>query len=121
MQFDPPHAGDCVRLLAAAILAAGCGGTGSPPSEVVLSAATDTTVRVSWTEPSAGPADSYVVSFKETGTADWVDFGVATDSMTWADHNPQGRTGEYRVRAVFGGTGMRRPTRQPRCPLRPVR
>jgi hypothetical protein len=89
-------------FVAAALLAAGCG-TGAPPSDIVLSAATDTTVRVSWTEPAAGPADSYVVSFKETGTEDWVDFRVATDSMTWADHDPQGKTGEYRVRAVYGG------------------
>jgi hypothetical protein len=39
----------------------------------------------------------------ETGTADWLDVGSAVDSATHADHNPLGRTGRYRVTAVYGG------------------
>ncbi len=74
-----------------------------PPTDVVLTAASDTTVRISWTAPAGGAPDSYVIAFMETGTSSWLDFGTATDSATKADHNPLGRTGRYRVTAIFGG------------------
>jgi hypothetical protein len=72
-----------------------------PPTDIALSAATDTTVRVSWTPPAGAVPDSYVLAFSETGTSDWVGFGAVPDTVTRADHNPLGRTGRYRVSAVF--------------------
>jgi hypothetical protein len=39
----------------------------------------------------------------ETGTSEWLDVASASDSATRADHNPLGRTGRYRVSAVYGG------------------
>ena len=80
-----------------------CGSTGAAPTDVVLSAASDTTVRISWGAPAGGAPDNYVTSFMETGTSTWVDFDTAADSATTIDHNPLGKTGKYRVTAVFGG------------------
>lgn len=79
-----------------------CWSTGAAPTDVVLSAATDTTVRISWVPPAGGAPDNYVASFMETGTSTWVDFATAADSATTADHNPLGKTGRYRVTAMFG-------------------
>jgi hypothetical protein len=91
-------------LLVAFVCGAGCGQLSEgPPTDLMLTAASDTTVRVGWSAPAGGVPDSYVVAFAETGTSAWLDFGIATDSATHADHNPLGRTGRYRVTAVFGG------------------
>jgi hypothetical protein len=85
------------------VLAAGCGNLSEgPPTELLLTAASDTTIRISWTAPGGSVPDSYVIAFMETGTSAWHDVGSATDSVTKADHNPLGRTGRYRVSAVFG-------------------
>jgi hypothetical protein len=90
-------------LLVAFVCGAGCGQLSEgPPTDLVLTAASDTTVRINWTAPAGGVPDSYVVAFAETGTSAWLDFGTANDSATYADHNPLGRTGSYRVAAVFG-------------------
>lgn len=91
-------------LLVAFVCVAGCGQLSEgPPTDLRLTAASDTTVRISWTAPAGGVPDSYVLTFSETGTSAWLDFGIADDSATHADHNPVGRTGRYRVTAVFGG------------------
>jgi hypothetical protein len=97
------------RLLLIAALAAlastGCESfSGGAPFDVALTAATDTTVKVSWTAPPSGVPDSYVVAFMETGTSAWVDFGNVTDSATTTDHSPMGKTGKYRVTAMFGAS-----------------
>jgi hypothetical protein len=85
------------------ILAAGCGNLSEgPPTELLLTAASDTTVRISWTAPAGTVPDSYIIAFTETGDSAWLDVGSATDSATQADHNPLGRTGRYRVTAIFG-------------------
>jgi hypothetical protein len=85
------------------VLAIGCGNLSEgPPAELLLSAASDTTIRISWTAPGGSVPDSYVIAFMETGTSSWLDVGSATDSATKADHNPLGRTGRYRVTTVFG-------------------
>jgi len=91
-------------LLVALVCGTGCGQLSEgPPTALLLTAASDTTVRVNWTPPAGGVPDSYAVAFAETGTSAWLDFGTAKDSATYADHNPLGRTGRYRVSAVFGG------------------
>ena len=85
------------------VLAAGCGNLSEgPPIKLRLTAASDTTIRINWTAPSGSVPDSYVIAFIETGTSAWLDVGSATDSATEADHNPRGRTGRYRVSAIFG-------------------
>ena len=90
-------------LLVAFVCVAGCGHLSEgPPTDLLLMAASDTTVRIRWTAPAGGVPDSYVVAFMETGTSAWLDFGTASDSATDADHNPLGRTGHYRVSAIFG-------------------
>jgi hypothetical protein len=81
-----------------------CESTGGAPTDIKLTAATDTTVTVSWTAPAGGAPEGYVVAFMETGTSAWVDFGNVTDSATTTGHNPLGKTGKYRVTAVFGAS-----------------
>ena len=85
------------------LLVGGCGNLSEgPPTKPLLTAASDTTIRISWTAPGGSVPDSYVIAFKSTGTSEWLDVGSATDSATKADHNPLGRTGSYRVTAIFG-------------------
>lgn len=99
------------------VLAAGCANLGDgPPTELLLTAASDTTIRISWTAPAGSVPDSYVIAFMETGTSAWLDVGGATDSATQADHNPLGRTGRYCVSAIFGSRSYpatRTPTSAP--------
>lgn len=101
----------------AAMCLAGCAQLGEgPPSDVVLTAASDTTVRISWTAPAGHLPDSYVVAFMQTGGSSWLDFGTARDSATAIDHNPSDKTGRYRVTAMFGGrsyTAATTPTSAP--------
>ncbi len=96
---------------------AGCANLSEgPPTELRLSAASDTTIRIRWTAAGGSVPDNYVISFMETGTSAWLDVGSATDSATQADHNPAGRTGRYRLTAVYGGrsySSMQTPTSAP--------
>ncbi|MBN2465336.1 hypothetical protein JXD38_06905 [candidate division WOR-3 bacterium] len=99
-----PSGGFLVPLLVVLICTAGCGRLDEgAPTEVVLTAASDTTVRVSWVAPGGHLPDSYVVAFMEIGSAVWLDVASAADSVEQTDHNPLGRTGRYRVTAVYGG------------------
>ena len=92
-----------ICLLLVLAFAAGCLDLSQgPPTQLLLSAASDTTIRITWTVPGGSLPDSYVIAFKETGTSAWLDVGSAVDSATQADHNPSGRTGQYRVTAVYG-------------------
>jgi hypothetical protein len=99
------------------VLAAGCGDLSQgPPTNLLLTAASDTTIRISWTPPAGTVPDSYTVSFMETGSSTWLDVGSAADSAIQADHNPLGRTGRYRVSSVFGSQSYaadRTPTSAP--------
>jgi len=82
----------------------GCGHLNEgPPTGIRLTAASDTTIRICWTAPAGSLPDSYVIAFKGTGTSAWEDLSSAIDSATHADHNPFGRTGSYRVTAVYDG------------------
>jgi len=76
---------------------------GDRPTNVELSAATDSTVKVTWTAPAGSAPDKYVVKFKETGTATFV---TLDDNVTATEytHDPAGKTGNYMVAAMFGST-----------------
>ncbi len=76
--------------------------TGSEPTDVKLEAATSSTVKIKWTAPSEGTPDKYIVYFKETGTT--AEVPACTVTVTEATHNPAGKTGSYKVVALFGST-----------------
>lgn len=72
---------------------------GDEPTNVVLSAATDTSVMITWTASTTAP-DKYIVYFKGVGQTNYVNVGeVTTTSFT---HNPGGNTGKYYVAAKIG-------------------
>jgi hypothetical protein len=73
--------------------------TGDAPTNVVLSAATDTSVMITWTAPANAP-DKYIVYFKSVGAANYTN--VAEVTTTTYTHNPAGATGSYYVAAKFG-------------------
>jgi len=88
---------------ATALLMVGCpSDTGDVPGDPKVEAATDSTVKFTWTAPTEGTPDKYIVSFMETGTTAYVPFDTVT--TTEAIHNPAGKTGSYKVVAVFGST-----------------
>jgi hypothetical protein len=74
--------------------------TGGAPTGVTLAAATDSTVKVSWTAPTEGTPDKYYVAFMATDASTYTDFDTVT--TVTVDHNPAGKTGKYKVTAVFG-------------------
>ena len=76
--------------------------TGGAPTGVTLTAATDSTVKVSWTAPTEGTPDKYYVAFMATDASTYTDFDTLT--AVTVDHNPAGKTGKYKVTAVFGST-----------------
>ncbi len=75
---------------------------GGPPQNCSLAAATDTTVRVSWSPPVEGTPSCYRVYFNALGGGgpEMVAETLGLD----VEHNPAGRTGSYSVAAVFGAT-----------------
>jgi hypothetical protein len=73
---------------------------GGAPTGVTLAAATDSTVKVTWTAPTEGAPDKYYVAFMETGASAYTDFDTVTAAT--AEHDPDGKTGKYKVTAVFG-------------------
>jgi hypothetical protein len=87
---------------------------GGAPLNVKVEAATDSTVKVTWSAPVEGTPDNYVVYFMETGTSTYAKLGEATTTMY--EHDPMGKTGKYKVTADFGGTeydGLTTPTTAP--------
>jgi hypothetical protein len=74
--------------------------TGGAPTGVTLTAATDSTVKVSWTAPTEGTPDKYYVAFMATDASTYTDFDTVT--AVTVDHDPAGKTGKYKVTAVFG-------------------
>ncbi len=73
---------------------------GGAPTGIQIEAATDSTITISWTAPTEGTPDKYVVYFKPVGTATYEMAGEVT--TTAAEHDPAGHTGMYMVKAVFG-------------------
>jgi hypothetical protein len=93
-----------VAALTVLVIIQGCGVLGGPPTGVAVSAGpdeSDSTVLVSWTVPSEGAADKYVVSFRPATDSSYAVIGETT--ATSYAHNPHGVTGQYKVAAVFGG------------------
>ncbi|MEO0071953.1 MAG: hypothetical protein ABIK10_00740 [candidate division WOR-3 bacterium] len=73
--------------------------TGEEPTNVALEAATDTTVKITWTAPQTAP-DKYYIYFKAIDAANYTKIGETT--ATSYIHDPQGKTGKYYVAAVYG-------------------
>lgn len=72
---------------------------GGPASNLSLRAETDTTVRLTWSPPVEGRPNLYRVMFRSVGDT-WARALETGD--TTCEHNPSGKTGEYRVLAMFG-------------------
>lgn len=73
--------------------------TGDKPTNLAITAATDTTVTLTWSAPATAP-DKYVIYFKAVGQANFTSVGEVT--TTTFTHDPQGKTGDYYVAAKFG-------------------
>jgi len=87
-------------LAVAATVLVGCGGSGMEPSNLRLEAATDSTVKVSWSVPADATPDKYLVYFRVVGETNY-SLVAETTANLWI-HNPSGATGWYRVEAKFG-------------------
>jgi hypothetical protein len=74
---------------------------GGAPSGLQIAADTDSTVKLTWNAPAEGTPDKYIVYFKETGTNSYAEVAnnITTTSFI---HNPNGKTGTYKVAAKFG-------------------
>ncbi len=70
--------------------------------DLVLAAATDSTVSITWSAPHDTTPSRYVVSFKETGAASFDSIG-GTQALSLV-HEPAGKTGTYQVTAVYDST-----------------
>jgi len=77
---------------------------GGPPLDLLLSAATDSTIALWWTAPSQGTPSGYNVYFRDVAAASFALIG--TVSSTTSNHDPQGATGQYAVSAVYGGSEL---------------
>jgi hypothetical protein len=71
-----------------------------PPRGLSLQAASDSTVRLSWSPPAEGVPSGYRVMFKPVGGGAPVVACETTD--TTCEHDPAGMTGDYHVLALFG-------------------
>jgi len=89
---------------------------GGNPTNVKLEALTDSTVKVTWSAPSEGTPDKYVVSFMETGTSSYVELTPEPTTTTF-EHDPAGKTGKYMVTAVFGSTEYNSATTPTTAPI----
>ncbi|MFO7675351.1 MAG: hypothetical protein R6X12_03430 [bacterium] len=112
----------CLSALAAgagalAMVAAlsSCGVLGGPPGSVQVQAdSTGAAVIVLWTQPTEGPADLYSIHFTPLGG---VEEHAGDTVATACRHDPQGRTGSYRVEAHFGADRYSAPERPSTVPV----
>jgi hypothetical protein len=76
--------------------------TGGAPTAFKLEPTGDSaSVKLSWTAPSEGTPDKYVISFAEgTGSYSVLKETTATSYV----HDPSGKTGKYKVEAKFGSS-----------------
>ncbi len=74
---------------------------GGAPSNLRVVADTDSTVKVTWNAPAEGNPDKYIVYFKAVDAAS---FEVIANNITTTEfvHNPNGKTGTYKVASLFG-------------------
>ena len=89
---------------------------GGPPTGVVLAAATDSTVQLSWNAPAEAEPLSYVVSFFETGTSTYLP--LAEVNTTSYIHDPLGKTGRYQVEAKYASETWKSPTTPGTAPMK---
>ncbi len=79
-----------------------CGNiVGGVPTNLKVVAETDSTVKLTWTAPTEGTPDKYIVYFQAVGTAS---YEMVANNVTTTEfvHNPNGKTGTYKVAAKFG-------------------
>lgn len=69
-----------------------------------VTAATDTTVKLTWSVPLEGTPTKYVVYFKEVNGTSYAQLGEVTAAPLEYLHNPAGKTGSYKVVADFSGS-----------------
>jgi hypothetical protein len=72
------------------------------PRDAKLAAATDSTVLISWAEPSEGTPEAYLVYFR--GVSETLYSLVVETPATQFEHFPAGATGRYRIAARFGNS-----------------
>lgn len=95
------------------IVLVGCGDetVGSAPGNFTLTASNDgLSVILSWTEPTDGQPDEYIVYFMAVNTSDWVVEATLDGNVVSFTHDPAGATGDYYVAADFGGDEYDSPT-----------
>ncbi len=76
---------------------------GNAPRNLILTAATDSTVGIAWSAPRDTTPDRYVVLFRWTGTSGYDSVYGDSHAMSWV-HNPMHKTGQYKVAAVYDTT-----------------
>lgn len=81
---------------------------GGPPRDLYLSADTDSSIAISWSEPQPQHQCVYQVYFKDV--RDSVFTLLSTTVSTLSRHIPHGATGWYKVAAKFGNTVYESPT-----------
>jgi len=87
---------------------------GGAPTNVAIEAASDSTVLISWTAPTEGTPDKYLVYFMPVGSSSYT--LTAETTATSIEHFPEGHTGHYKVVAKFSSdeyTGANMPTTEP--------
>jgi len=87
---------------------------GGAPTNVRIEAMTDSTVLVSWSAPTEGTPDAYLVYFRTVGSSSYA--LAAETTATSVEHFPDGHTGQYKVVAKFNSdeyTGANTPTTEP--------
>ena len=87
---------------------------GGAPGNITITAASDSTIQVSWTSPTEGTPDKYIIYFKAVDAGSYTQLDETT--ATVYVHDPMGATGTYKVEAQFGTdtyTGTTFPTSVP--------
>jgi len=89
-----------VALAAVMVVVQDCATLGGPPTGIQVGADTDSTVQVVWSAPAEGNPDGYLLYFKPQGESSFA-LVIETQATSYV-HNPEGRTGTYKVTAKFG-------------------